>query len=1229
MNLHDRCAWIAAVLATLLSASTPAFAADSSPGAPNNTEPVWKNGELAPPLPDDPLARAAALNEVRRRAASSAAAPPSVRTVTYRPSEAVQVRSFTATPQPDTKPASNDANAALWFAELRSRLRFPDSPSEPVANAPTGAPAAAPDALGTSLGVPSILETFDGIDDTGISPPSPDIAVGPKHIMITTASRFAVMDKCGTTLLNTSFQAFFNLPATRNYYLPRVIYDEWENRWIMVFVGTEFNLSSSALYVAHSLTPDPAGAWGYFYLPPPGFPGLKDFPGVSVTPDAVYFTWDRYNLSTFVFEGAVIGETSRTNFYGGMAAISQYFAMTNPNDGSLVLAIRPAQMQTYAGIAYFVDTDWAGDDFITLWKLTGAPGASVLTGSDVVVPAYVPPPDVAQPGGTLIDSGDCRIQDAVYSSGQVYTVHGESGLGRPIVRTTRTDVITLDSRQHGLYPAAGYAYAYGAIDVDDNDQFWVALCTWGSLRFPSVDFFVGSIGEIVTEIYGPTTLVNGQDSFTQGGQPYRWGFYTGCARDPIDDRTMWIYGPYGSDVPANSWTTRVGAVTAFDPGNLVVSYTSSNYSGGFEGGPFSPDVFTFDLENTGQTAVNWTLTDVPYWLTTADTEGRIAPGDAQSLSLELAPIVNALPADTYGQVLSFNNCTGPGTTTKSVFLVVGHDGSCPGAELPLYPKEVPPSLSDNASEPGMYVTAIEDAVVCAVDITAYLGELPQAVFARIYEANGTTRGALVAEEFYLLVRPGNVKHSIPIAVELKACNDYEVSVGFTGEATYDTYNELSLGLPNDVGGVLRLRNASESGNAAFGEAALIQLVTTPSVCENSAIMDLGGSKGVLPTTPSDFGMYVQPYRTGRLCTVGLNVGGTTGSKVTARVYAASGLGRDYLIAEGSAVISQPFLNYVDVPISALLVAGYQYDIAVEVDKLAYYEVNGTGSTPYLVNDTFNILEGEVAGGGPDYVPTLSLGWTDDDQGVPFTLSKPGGPYPPALVVGPPVANGVYVTSLINQEMYSLGVYADVPFGEFVGADVYNATGTTRGSSLAHASVMSDGGGLRWHDVPVSVSLGAGGEYDFAISIPTGSTRAWLDTSGLPFNASGIIQIRNGESGGNAGNDKLIYLRMNACDDLATPVVDHPVRVPMFLAPPMPNPSSGLVTFGYAVDEEGPAEITIYDVAGRRVVEVFATEHARNGASESTFDASKLPSGVYFVQLKTRTKNVARKFVVTH
>jgi hypothetical protein len=97
------------------------------------------------------------------------------------------------------------------------------------------------------------------------------------------------------------------------------------------------------------------------------------------------------------------------------------------------------------------------------------------------------------------------------------------------------------------------------------------------------------------------------------------------------------------------------------------------------------------------------------------------------------------------------------------------------------------------------------------------------------------------------------------------------------------------------------------------------------------------------------------------------------TKVSARVYSATGSSRDLLLAEGSAVVSLPYLNYVDVPISARLVAGSEYDIAVQVQNTTYYEADLSGAPPHLVAGVFNILDGEVGGSGGNATPTLRLG----------------------------------------------------------------------------------------------------------------------------------------------------------------------------------------------------------------------------------------------------------------
>ena len=1231
MGLRRR-TWIVLSTATVLCLSISALANESATGS-RETAANWKGDELAPPLPVDPAAREAAVEAAGKRGASRAMTRPDARTVTYSSNSQAVVPAHPARGGSGA-PDSPNPNAARWLSDLQARLLASGNASLPVnPDAGVNASDATSMVTGSEAAALSatVLQTFDGIDDTGLRPPSPDIAVGPDHILIATTDRFAVMTKCGDTVISETLRNYFNLPASRNYYTPRVIYDEWNSRWIMVFVGTETNFSSSSVYAAYTSTADPTGGWYHREFSALSFSGLKDLPGISATPDAIYITWDRHNLATFAFETAVIAETLQSEFYGfGLATTYSKTGLTNPNDGSLAVSVRPAQMRTYGGNVYFINSKSNGDDFFTLWQLTGAPNVSILTPFDVVVGAYTVPPDVAQPDATLLDTGDCRIMDAVYSSGHVYAENSVASSGRPSVTVTRVDVASLAFNEQTLVPSPSYANAYAALDIDENDQVTVAFSVWGSGRFPGVDCSVLRFAPPANLAY--TTILDGLANFHSGAAPYRWGPYAGCARDPVDNRTMWVHTMYASDAPANSWTTTVAAVTLFAESQLAWTPMASTYAGGFEGGPFSSDTFPFNIQNTGQTEANWYLTGGPGWLAASDSSGHLGPGDSETITFHLNSAAYSNTQGVEYAVLNLNNCTGDESGNPQVItLAVGLDGSCLGARLVLSPPAAGPPTAPGlpTQDVGVFVTAIEDVTVCSVGFTADLQALPQTAYARIYAANGNTRGALLTEGVLDLVMPGSTTHYIPLEYTLQACQEYEIAFLFTGPVSFDGWTDASITLPYDVGRV-RVRKGSRMG-IANGVLKPIEIITSESECQATTTFYPGGSLSVDYGPNFDGGAYVNPTHTMRLCSLGFKMLAPPGADVRAKVYSANSGTRVSLLAQGHTLSTTPTLDFVDVPIDVLLVGGNEYDFAIEVDGTVFGEFNTSGVTPYTQDGLFLVQSGEFGGTANSVLPSLRVAWTADQPGTSFLLGKPNGPYPPPVQLNGPMSVGAWVTSLIGQEMYSLGVYADVPAGGIVSMVVYPASGTTiTGPALSYGSVASYASGAHWHDVPLSASLTAGTDYLFDIFAFTATgAPSWLDTSGLPYDVYGTMRVRDADSDGNPAFDKLVQMRMCACNATATPVVDGPGRVPMFLDPPVPNPASGLVRFGYSLDETGPVDITVYDVSGHRVERLLAASSASTGPAEISFDASRLASGIYFVKLKTRTKDVARKFVVAH
>jgi hypothetical protein len=66
----------------------------------------------------------------------------------------------------------------------------------------------------------------------------------------------------------------------------------------------------------------------------------------------------------------------------------------------------------------------------------------------------------------------------------------------------------------------------------------------------------------------------------------------------------------------------------------------------------------------------------------------------------------------------------------------------------------------------------------------------------------------------------------------------------------------------------------------------------------------------------------------------------------------------------------------------------------------------------------------------------------------------------------------------------------------------------------------------------------------------------------------------------------------------------------------PNPARGRSVISYVMGEPGPVELRIHDVSGR-LVGRLADLPERVGRHTVSFDATRLPAGVYVVELRTR------------
>jgi hypothetical protein len=542
-------------------------------------------------------------------------------------------------------------------------------------------------------------------------------------------------------------------------------------------------------------------------------------------------------------------------------------------------------------------------------------------------------------------------------------------------------------------------------------------------------------------------------------------------------------------------------------------------------------------------------------------------------------------------------------------------------------------------ERGVFITAIRDVAISEIGMNLAI-PFPTPMTVALYEASGTVRGPLVASTTTTIHRPGEIVHYVSLPAFLNACQDYEISVRFDNTVSWPSWDEppggsvVAVPEPFDVGAAVRVRDGTHVGLAA--PPILPHFVLKGAVLPQQ-FTDLdppGAVWGPAPAFNGFAGAFVSPERTISLDFVAFMVGFPAFSDVTlyARVYEAVGTIRGDLIAEGFSRFnngSSTAIQLWTVPVEAVLAEGKSYDIEMEFPtNVSWEQTDETGVTPVTVGP-LRIVDAESEGN--PLVTRLGhfhVGWTEDAGGVPFDLSKHNDAIPPPFAAPGSIDNGLYVTSVVSQHVYSLGVKADIPAGETITMRVYEAAGTTRGPLITEGFAISTDHGMVWHDVPLAAELTAGGDYDFEVSVAnTNIWRFWDDTLGLPYTAYGVLTVRDAEQGGNAGATPLPEMRMNACDAALTPVDDRTTPPPFTLAAPYPNPVTGVATIDFSVDSDETVSIAVYDVAGRRVALLLDRARRTAGAGAVDFDANGLPSGVYFVKMQTPTRSVSRKITV--
>jgi hypothetical protein len=447
---------------------------------------------------------------------------------------------------------------------------------------------------GTSLipnAAPVPIKNFNGLDlaTWGAGrPPDTNGDVGPTYFIQSVNSSIGIYRKsdgvrvAAFTLNNFMSQGSFgNLCDTNNFGDPVVLYDSFEDRWIITdfaftLDGANNVTSNSFQCFAASKTGDPvAGGWNFYSTVDTDY--LGDYPKFGVWTDGIYWTANMFGKPAGAsFANPRARAMNKAQMYAGAPTV-QVVTFDAPSAEFSILPAN-ARLQTGtppAGTPNLMSVVWQYTNAISVYKFKvdwNRTSLSTLTGPFLsLAPASwsSAPASVSTPSGSAATNNDTlatrlMMQNQYTNIGGVeslwntHTVRG-SVATQAAIRYYQLDVtggnVSATTTQAATYSPDTLSRYMPSIAVNRaGDMAMVYNASSGTVN-PAIRYAGRLFGDAAN------TITQTETSLIEGGgyqnTSTRWGDYSTMTLDP-DGCTFWMTSEYYATTSGN-WMTRIGS----------------------------------------------------------------------------------------------------------------------------------------------------------------------------------------------------------------------------------------------------------------------------------------------------------------------------------------------------------------------------------------------------------------------------------------------------------------------------------------------------------------------------------------------------------------------------------------------------------------------------------------------------------------------------------------------
>ena len=442
-----------------------------------------------------------------------------------------------------------------------------------------GAQVATANALDRSAGfelqpmaAPDISTSFDGLDSTdnpfSLTPPDPQLAVGPSHVVefINVVGR--ITDKSGVPvgsdfLLDTFFGTFPGSVSTD----PKIIYDDIDDRFFATYI--DFGAGFGDLFLAVSDSSDPTLGWTVYIAS--FLDIITDYEAIGLTSDKVTISSNLFDIVTLAYIGEQTLVLQKSDLLVADPTPDQFLFPIRPDR----FTVRPAHHLSPGNDQYLTTFDITGGlplPNITVIRITGTPEAGTVAEASAVnlpvIPQDIPPPSLTAGPGS-IDSGDFRLLEAVWRDNSLWSSASAACLppGDTIVRSCAhlIEVETVGTPsvvQDIMFGAPGQYYSWPAIRTDSSANLYVSFTGTHADMFASAQVAGRLASDPLNTMTGSCLLKAGEIVHLTT----RWGDYLGAAVDPANPSTIWVVSQYAKNDGDIRWGTFIGSLSYTKPG---------------------------------------------------------------------------------------------------------------------------------------------------------------------------------------------------------------------------------------------------------------------------------------------------------------------------------------------------------------------------------------------------------------------------------------------------------------------------------------------------------------------------------------------------------------------------------------------------------------------------------------------------------------------------------------